>query len=336
MQLKVRIYSTSKTPWFSSDFADIKKAVAQSKGGGISKIEYVYFEPPKKIPTKKYPDGDIKPDQEWFKDTFTKNATDYDVVAFHCTEKERDQWGISNIGGTYHNDSDEVMEFWFCANKGQKAKHYKGKTEFWRRFLHELSHGHERFLYGKQVQFTHHYDYDLHALPDVYKLYDWTHWDAQKALKESLLLRLADMAFDPPVLPLAHQFWKHVTQQFGAPSPLYKATQTHIGTDFGCPVGTPGYAPYSGEMTEVGTGTQVGNYGIFLAKGKYYRFCHLSIRPEKRKFKKGEVMFFTGNTGLSTGPHLHLEVWKQAVNLTLLTSRASVFMYLEDPLLVLK
>lgn len=336
MKLKVCIFSTSKTPWFSSDFSDIQKITESSKGGGIVQFTVKYFKPPQRIPTKKYKDGTVKPDWLWFADTFTDHAPGDNVVVFHCTEKERNKWGISKtIGGTYSRDDNEVMEFWFCADKGDTTKHYKGKSEFWRRFLHELSHGHERFLYGDESNITHHYDYILRKLPDVYALYDWTTWDTLKYQRDTLLGYMTSIVLPTRVTPLSAQFWGKVTQHFGVENPLYTKTKTHIGTDFACPVGTPVYAPHDGEMVLAGTLASVGNYGVFRFGKRDMRACHLFEKPHKGLYKKGDVIAHTGNTGMSTGPHLHLDLWIIPYNMALIDSRESVFRYLEDPVKVL-
>jgi hypothetical protein len=336
MKLTVCIFTTSKPQWFSRELADIQKVVAEAKGGGIEKYDIQYFKPPQRIPTKKYKDGAVKPDWLWFKDTFTDKAKGYNVVVFHCTEKERNRWGVSRtIGGTYSRDDDEVMEFWFCADKGDDAKHYKKKSEFWRRFLHELSHGHERFLYGKETEITHHYDYDLHAIQDVYKTYDWTTWDALQKTRNSLLSKIVNFVRPTTMKPLPQHFWDRVTQHFGVPSDMYPATKTHMGTDFGCPTGTPVYAPQDGEYVITGTTKTVGNYGVYRFNNRDMRLCHLYEVPKKGKYKKGDVIAHTGNTGMSTGPHLHIDLWKSHYNMALIDSRESVFRYLEDPYKVL-
>lgn len=176
MKQRTLIYTTSKKHWFKPFIEDIKEIQEQSKGliADVYDIRTIEL---KSIPVEKRSDGVVRPSWSWFKKELTENAKGYTQVALHISEKERNKFGISrNIGGTYNNDNDTIIEFWFCANEGDKAKNYKGKTEFWRRFLHESSHGSERFLLGQDSELTHHYDYNLHAIHDIYKLYDWTLW----------------------------------------------------------------------------------------------------------------------------------------------------------------
>jgi murein DD-endopeptidase MepM/ murein hydrolase activator NlpD len=85
----------------------------------------------------------------------------------------------------------------------------------------------------------------------------------------------------------------------------------HWGNDFGCPVGTPLLAMSKGTVTFVGNNGNMGR----LVKIKYWEgtesfYAHMdsyavsvgdSVMP-------GDVVGRSGNTGRSTGPHLHLEI----------------------------
>jgi murein DD-endopeptidase len=79
----------------------------------------------------------------------------------------------------------------------------------------------------------------------------------------------------------------------------------------------------------------MGNAGYFKftkdGKTKYARFLHLSEVPRKSKYKKGEVMALTGNTGMSTGPHLHHDLWKVPVDYNILRSQAKIKENMIDP-----
>ncbi|MCT2591175.1 M23 family metallopeptidase [Streptomyces sp. N2-109] len=85
----------------------------------------------------------------------------------------------------------------------------------------------------------------------------------------------------------------------------------HTGIDFAVPVGTP--------VRSVGAGTVVssrysGDYGnmiiIRMKDGKYTYFAHLSKRYVRKgdRVKAGTLLGRSGNTGRTTGPHLHFEV----------------------------
>ena len=92
--------------------------------------------------------------------------------------------------------------------------------------------------------------------------------------------------------------------------PITKKRQFHRGIDIAAPIGTPIFAPMDGVITFAGN---LGGYGlaIEMSSGSYkFRFGHLSRIDVYigQKVKQGEIIGRVGNTGRSTGPHLHFEV----------------------------
>lgn len=97
--------------------------------------------------------------------------------------------------------------------------------------------------------------------------------------------------------------------------PILKYWRMHNGTDFGAPTGTPLYAAKAGEVLKAGTN---GGYGKFVLighgnlNGKYVTtgYAHQSRIVVKvgQWVERGQLIGYVGNTGLSTTPHLHLEV----------------------------
>lgn len=86
----------------------------------------------------------------------------------------------------------------------------------------------------------------------------------------------------------------------------------HSGIDISTPLGTKVVAPADGIVVSIG---QKGGYGnaITLNHGygivtQYGHLDHFDVRPGQR-VKRGDTIGFVGNTGRSTGPHLHYEVW---------------------------
>ena len=95
--------------------------------------------------------------------------------------------------------------------------------------------------------------------------------------------------------------------------PITNKVRPHTGTDYRAAIGTPIRAPLDGSVinTPVNTG---GGYGLSIdidhGDGIMTRFGHLSRSLVNRgsRVTKGDIIGYTGNSGLSTGPHLHYEI----------------------------
>jgi len=104
-----------------------------------------------------------------------------------------------------------------------------------------------------------------------------------------------------------------LTSSFGMRfHPLLSYSRMHQGVDFGARHGTPIYAAAAGKAEFVGAHGGHGNY-IRLAhnKGLKTAYAHMSRFAIKRgqQVSQGQVIGYVGSTGVSTGPHLHYEVW---------------------------
>lgn len=101
--------------------------------------------------------------------------------------------------------------------------------------------------------------------------------------------------------------------------PILKVKKLHTGLDFRAPVGTPVYATADGVVTLSGRGSN--GYGIQIdvdhGFGYESKYAHLSktVANVGQKVKRGTLLGYTGNTGLSKGPHLHYEIKKDGVKL---------------------
>lgn len=106
---------------------------------------------------------------------------------------------------------------------------------------------------------------------------------------------------------------------FGAKNAKYNPKCLHhIGSDIVVPLKTPILAPCNGEMYKVYTDTAKGHCGVFLFVWEGVEWglelCHLLQEPKKGKYKTGDVIAYSGNTGTSTtAPHLHITLHRDAM-----------------------
>lgn len=110
--------------------------------------------------------------------------------------------------------------------------------------------------------------------------------------------------------------------------PIFKDYRNHHGIDYAAPMGTKVYASGDGTVTQA---KWVGGYGYFVKirhNSEYTTgYAHLKsfakgIRPGVR-VKQGQVIAYVGNTGRSTGPHLHFEVVRNGKKVDPLKIRAA-------------
>lgn len=96
--------------------------------------------------------------------------------------------------------------------------------------------------------------------------------------------------------------------------PINKVRHIHSGIDFVAKSGTPVVATADGEV--VVSGIKGNGYGIHVdinhGFGYLTKYAHLSKVAVNvgQKVKRGDIIGYTGNTGLSKGPHLHYEIEK--------------------------
>ena len=96
-------------------------------------------------------------------------------------------------------------------------------------------------------------------------------------------------------------------------SPITGRDEFHNGTDIVCETGTPAKAVADGRVRERGTSPSWGRYLWYDVEGGYSVFyAHLSsvLVNEGDIVKQGQVIAETGNTGKSTGAHLHLTIYE--------------------------
>lgn len=127
--------------------------------------------------------------------------------------------------------------------------------------------------------------------------------------------RLEMMANIPAISPINSKNLHQGISGFGSRHhPVYKIKKKHLGIDFPAPIGTPIYATGNGKVNISGTERGYGKM-VKINHGYGYEtlYGHMSkIKVKKgQTVKRGEVIGYVGNTGISTGPHLHYEVIKE-------------------------
>ncbi len=93
--------------------------------------------------------------------------------------------------------------------------------------------------------------------------------------------------------------------------PITGRVRPHKGVDFAVPMNTPVYAPADGVVEHVRyQPSGAGRYVVIKHSAKYqtiYMHLHRSNVKVGQKVKRGQLIAFSGNSGRSTGPHLHYE-----------------------------
>lgn len=116
----------------------------------------------------------------------------------------------------------------------------------------------------------------------------------------------------PNGLPVAGAF--HVSSGFGLRNdPFTGNLALHEGIDFSADSGTPVLAAAEGRVVRSGFDATYGNViEIQHADGFLTRYAHLQRRHVvlSQLVKRGEMVGDVGSTGRSTGPHLHLEIFR--------------------------
>ncbi len=121
------------------------------------------------------------------------------------------------------------------------------------------------------------------------------------------------LAAVPAIQPVANKQLIALASGFGfRVHPIYKVKKMHTGIDFAASIGTPIYATADGKVVEVSV--RFSGYGkmVEIDHGFGYRtrYAHMhgfAVR-QGQTVKRGDLIGYVGNTGLSTAPHLHYEV----------------------------
>jgi hypothetical protein len=128
------------------------------------------------------------------------------------------------------------------------------------------------------------------------------------------------LAHIPAIFPLKETEIKYISSYFGyRPDPIYKIQKFHSGIDFSAQKGTETYATGDGIVVEVEKGHWGYGNMVTIDHGFGYktRYAHLQKAAVRKgqKLKRGQLIGYVGNTGKTTGVHLHYEVLKNDVQI---------------------
>lgn len=142
-------------------------------------------------------------------------------------------------------------------------------------------------------------------------------FDEITALDKSAEERLRHI---PAIQPISNRDLTRTASGYGYRiDPVYKVRRFHKGMDFTCDMRTPIYATADAVVESAGWRSGYG-YTVVLDHGFGYKtlYAHLAdakfmVKPGQ-KVVRGEQIALSGNSGKSTGPHLHYEVFVKGKN----------------------
>jgi murein DD-endopeptidase MepM/ murein hydrolase activator NlpD len=157
------------------------------------------------------------------------------------------------------------------------------------------------------------YAVTTHAIADVNNLSSSTIHPGQELfipgarMKQLKLKKILGELF---VYPTTGRLSSHFGER---PDPFTGVRRFHNGIDIAGPIGPPVVAAMAGKIAKIGVDGTYGKYIIIVHSGGYQTwYAHLSkARVEQGKtVAQGQLIGEIGNTGYSSGPHLHFSVFK--------------------------
>lgn len=117
----------------------------------------------------------------------------------------------------------------------------------------------------------------------------------------------------PEINPVGDKY--RISSEFGKRMhPILKVEKFHSGIDIVTPIGTPVKATASGVVEKIEEGKAYGKY-LIVKHDDEYSSLYATLGTYKvsvgQHVEKGQVIALSGNSGISTAPHLHYEVIKK-------------------------
>jgi hypothetical protein len=135
---------------------------------------------------------------------------------------------------------------------------------------------------------------------------------SMQQLKSELARKEKMWASRPAIQPISNKDLTYLHTLFGLRlHPLLGYVRPHNGLDFSAAIGTPVYATGDGKVNSAEYSQSYGNV-VYINHGFEFetRYAHLSkfIVTRGENVKRGQIIGYVGNTGLSVAAHLHYEV----------------------------
>ncbi|WP_462252064.1 peptidoglycan DD-metalloendopeptidase family protein [Ekhidna sp.] len=146
---------------------------------------------------------------------------------------------------------------------------------------------------------------------------DWPGLSISDILSTQTIIRHESSQDDnvPSISPIRNEDLNRMASGFGMRThPIYKVKKMHLGMDFSCPTGSEVRATADGKVAKISSNPK--GYGnlVVIAHGDDYQTKYAQLSEFKVKegdeVKKGDLIALSGNSGMSTAPHLHYEVLK--------------------------
>lgn len=130
-------------------------------------------------------------------------------------------------------------------------------------------------------------------------------------IQETVIKKINDLVSTPAIYPIPKQCARTSCGYGMRLHPIVHTRMKHEGMDFAASIGTPVYATANGYVKSACNDTGYGLH-VYIDHGNGYKtlYAHLdsiSVNPKQRIFR-GQQIGTVGNSGQSTGPHLHYEV----------------------------
>jgi hypothetical protein len=294
------------------------KTALNKTNNAIWEIEVIYKDLVPKL------NSQHKIDYDWYNDVsypYFRQGNHFIYILF--SGKQWVKYGLDKgLRGVSQNDTDFVGEAYGWADEHTTRKDTK-LNQMVQTTLHEMSH--ELARSTNVPDKTHEYHSANRDILGIFSTYDMRRWQPvyQAKMKEIGRLQKILSTLTAKPKPLQHFFPLHktlISQGYGvANSVLYPRTGHHIGTDYMVPENTPILAPGLCAVTKSGNDKALGNWCEIHLNDVYLIFAHLRAVPSLGLREAGQVIGFSGNTGLSTGPHCHVEGWHESRDVTKLT-----------------